>query len=238
MARATGWKKKTLRELASDLRARDRQKLRDLRHRIQSLKLKKRAALASIRSECKAERARVAAAIRSLRSETLAALRVRAQDMRTAARGTCSVAKNDARSKLAHELDRAAQELREERVTQHIVRTSDKRHQVPGRSRIASKERLGESDDEVIRNLSPDMAAVFQHVRRSIKGSPRRTRTEAFLEWAHDNPDEVWTIRQADAEADLQKLIAEEEEHYRSMQSSKRYRDPEAMAIALANVPF
>lgn len=62
-------------------------------------------------------------------------------------------------------------------------------------------ESIAESDDEVRRNIPAELEPVFDRVRRQIKGSARRSRTEAFLEWAEANPDEVLAM-QADAAAD------------------------------------
>jgi hypothetical protein len=57
-----------------------------------------------------------------------------------------------------------------------------------GRARDARRERQSESDDEVRRNLLAGMAKVFDKVKRHVKGSERKSRTEAFLEWAEENP--------------------------------------------------
>ena len=37
-------------------------------------------------------------------------------------------------------------------------------------------------------------------MKKKIKGGPRRSRTEAFLEWAEENPGEIVAIQQAGAE--------------------------------------
>jgi hypothetical protein len=44
------------------------------------------------------------------------------------------------------------------------------------------------------------LRVVWEHVKAKIKGGPRRSRTEAFLEWAHDHPGDVYAIQEADAE--------------------------------------
>jgi hypothetical protein len=47
---------------------------------------------------------------------------------------------------------------------------------------------------------------VFDKHRRSFKGSARRSRTEQFLEWAQENPDEVLVVQQAEADKAVEGL--------------------------------
>jgi len=54
-----------------------------------------------------------------------------------------------------------------------------------------------ESDDEVVRNLGEDklLIALFKKHRAKIKASKHRSRTEAFLEFVHDHPEELDELR-------------------------------------------
>jgi len=54
-----------------------------------------------------------------------------------------------------------------------------------------------ESDDEVIRNLGEDklLIALFKKHRAKIKATKHRSRTEAFLEFVHDHPEELDELR-------------------------------------------
>jgi hypothetical protein len=77
-----------------------------------------------------------------------------------------------------------------------------------------ARERAGESDDTVIQDLEahhPELVPVFRKIRAQIKASPRRSRTEAMLEWAEENPDEVAAMTAAPELSDLQKAIWEHE---------------------------
>lgn len=58
-------------------------------------------------------------------------------------------------------------------------------------------EKRAESDDEVIFNLTDDahMIELFKKVRRKIKRTDKRSRTEAFLEYVHDHPEELDELR-------------------------------------------
>jgi uroporphyrinogen-III synthase len=80
---------------------------------------------------------------------------------------------------------------------------------------------------------------VFDKHRRSMKGSARRSRTEAFLEWAAENPDEVLLVQQAEADKALHELLKQERELGRSVRSARRYKkSPAELAKLLADVPF
>jgi len=57
--------------------------------------------------------------------------------------------------------------------------------------------------------LSPDLASVFSKVRKHIKGSERRSRTEAFLEWAEENPDEIYAMQEQRAAREIERLVKE-----------------------------
>ncbi len=100
-------------------------------------------------------------------------------------------------------------------------------HERPRRLRSTTGERRQESDDEVRSNLPSDMVRVFDSVRKSIKGSPRKSRTEAFLQWAEENPGEVYELMQHDADRYLAQLLAEQERVQRELRRS-----------SLAGVPF
>lgn len=79
-----------------------------------------------------------------------------------------------------------------------------------------AKARRAESDDEVRRNLEPDLIPIFDRVnadpklRRFTKGNRHMSRTEAFLQWALDHADVVATWQADDAENEVDRLIREE----------------------------
>ena len=80
---------------------------------------------------------------------------------------------------------------------------------------------------------------VFDKHRKSFKGSARRSRTEQFLEWAEENPDEVLVVQQAEADRALKELLKQERELGRSVRSTARYKQsPSDLAKLLAHVPF
>lgn len=75
--------------------------------------------------------------------------------------------------------------------------------------RRTAGEARAESDDEVRRNVGPELHAVWRRVKKTIHGSARLSRTEAFREWCERNPAEVERIQWEDAERDVDRLVRE-----------------------------
>lgn len=87
------------------------------------------------------------------------------------------------------------------------------------------REAQAESDQEVERNLEahhPELVPIFREMRRTIKATPRMTRTEVMLQWAHDNPGEVMARTAAREEQELARAIREHEQAEREAQKARR----------------
>lgn len=87
------------------------------------------------------------------------------------------------------------------------------------------RERSSESDDEVIANLEPhhpELVPVFREMRSRFKATPKLSRTEAVLQWAHDHPDEVMARSAVREERELAAAIAEHEAAERAAHRSSR----------------
>lgn len=138
---------------------------------------------------------------------------------RVALREQCQARALEARQAGARDVAGRRAALKDERTLyKRVERTG------PGKLRSTARERREESDDEVRSNIDPQMVPVFNAVRRHIKAGPRRTRTEAFLEWVEENPDEVWPVLQHQADRELAALIAEQEQTERAYQRAKQGR--------------
>ena len=61
------------------------------------------------------------------------------------------------------------------------------------------------------RDIPPELVGVFNKVRRNIKGSDRRSRSEAFLEWAEENPTEIYAMQEQEAAREIKRLVKEYE---------------------------
>ena len=79
---------------------------------------------------------------------------------------------------------------------------------------------------------------MFDKHRRSFKGSARRRRTEQFLEWAQENPDEVLVVQQAEADEALKELLRQESALAPRPRSGDRSRRARRERHEVSDVPF
>ncbi len=159
-------------------------RLGELRALIKAARAERHAAIAGVRSDCRVQREqlRTACALR----------RVEASEL-----GLRGVAR--AQHVFSHERSAAKAE-------DALGKSSRSRKQP------TKKEAAAESDCAVRHNLAPELVPVFDAVKRHIKGSPRKSRTEEFYQWAEENPGEVYDLQQRQADKDLARLIAEHEQ--------------------------
>lgn len=166
-----------------------RAKVRTLREAHKQARETRKAAIGSSKAECKAARAAARARVAELRERAKRA----ALEAKVAARTTCDVG-----AKLAGtargEVTRTAAELHTERAYQRSLRVLERgeRERKRAEKRATAAERRSESDDEVRANIPAELRPTFEKVKRQIKGSARKSRTEAFLEWIEEHPAEEY----------------------------------------------
>ena len=98
---------------------------------------------------------------------------------------------------------------------------------IKGKGRRTRSEAREEDDHAVEANLPSSLVPVFRKVKSRIKGGPRKSRTEAFLEWAEEHPDEAIEVQQAAADRDVEAWVREYEQQGQGMRRrtrSKRVR--------------
>jgi hypothetical protein len=238
MARALGARQlaQIRREMESDLKRKDLAKLKKLRESIREAKAARRGKLREVSSKCQsAVRENMARAKRARERLRASILRTREQ-----ARGLCELSRGEAKADTLEAIERAVGTLEKERAEQRQLAAWVRPKVCPTRGRTA-KERQQESDCEVESNLDdPGMRVVWEKVKHRIKATPRRTRTEVFLEWAAENAPDVYQIQEADTERALVELEKEERRMAKDVQKATRYRkhSPEQLAELLAAVPF
>lgn len=208
---------------------RDRARVRELATKIRELRRGRRARAAELRAACRAARSSLRADVRALREET----ERKVAALREAQRGTCAASQLRAHVEVTDavrrlELERQAQRERNQRLY-------GRKPAAAGAAAKRAAERRSESDDEVRQNIPRELAAVFERVKRHIKPSERRTRTEAFLQWVHDNEDEAHAIVFDQVDREVERLVAEQAELERSPRRRSR-STPRASAVA--EVPF
>lgn len=230
------------REVARFLRERDRRRLGELREGIKKARARRRAAIAAAVAWCREGRALVRERARARQLSALLVLRERTERERTEQRSACAARKAAARALTTAEVEAARQELGAERRELDIQakRYAGKKQ----KARATAAERRAESDDEVRRNIPAELVGLFNKVRRGIRPSARMSRTEAFMKWAEENPEEVLAAQEWAAERDVGRLVKEYEAQERKMRSRKRYaRSTEEISAELAKeedeeVPF
>jgi hypothetical protein len=195
-ARDAGLDKKALwRQIDKDQKAKEREKLQAMRGRLKVTRAAWPKAREAARATCQSGSANAKARAGEIRSGHREAAKKEIATERSAARSLCSIARH-AHGLTVAELQEA---LRQERKHQQDLRRIARANRVrvartmggrPGLAR--AKTRAGESDDEVRANIPPDLIPLFEKVKRSIKGGPRRSRTEAFLEYVEAHPGEEY----------------------------------------------
>ena len=185
-------KKKLWTDINREERRKKRALLGELRGQIREARARRKEALLAAKERCRSERLAARERARTLRLRALQELKEAVEAERAAARQTCSVKIGEARA-IRDDIERARAKHAAEREYQRDLRRIEaanrqRRKEHPHATHI---ERRAESDDEVRSNLPADMISLFDRVRRGIKASPRMSRTEAFLKYAEENPDEL-----------------------------------------------
>lgn len=224
-------RKKLQKELAEHLKEKDTAQLRLLRAQIGAARVERRSRLIRARVQCRTARESLKERQAVERAELLAEHR----GQRVEGKTVCELGKEEAKRE-GLELERGAKRtLKEERIYQRRIRAAGK----PVKVRATARELAQEDDDRVRSNLPAELVPVFDAVRKKIKGSARRTRTEAFLEWAEENPEEILAVQEAQAEQYLRDLLKQQREFGRTVRKAGRYQQtPEELEKHLAGVPF
>lgn len=172
-----------LRSIERDLRSKDRARLLALRETIRGHRRSQREAIRRARATCARRRD-----VPSQR-QVLAWQRQAKKDARAACDADLSAAR-----KLADPVARSRAEHAAERTHQRQLRAIERgiRQKEKGRPGVRRAVRRQESDDEVRGNIPPELVYLFERVKRQIRGTDRKSRTEAFLEYVEQHPDEQW----------------------------------------------
>lgn len=219
MARELTERARIARELRRDLRQKDRATLARLRSSIEAARTQRTQRTREITQTCKRAREDARAWAKQARRE----LTERIERERAELRGSCGASRARAREEGASAIEAARAELAQARADLAVERAwTRKQAKRPTAQRAARV--LSESEEEVLRNIPPELVPVWHSVKRGIHATARRSRTEAFLEWAHDHPGRVYELLERDAVRHLEALERDERALSRSMQSGERYK--------------
>jgi hypothetical protein len=211
MARAPAFKKPSSVFSAADLR-------RELR---QSQKKELAAKIKKLRGEVSKARADLVIETRKAKSRCLADLRAkiarltqeiaeakaklagaRSEKRHTKLR-SCGIEAGRVRAERKADLEAKRKALAEEMTFRDQQRRTERTtREREGREKVGVRQ---ESDQEVIDNIEaerPELAPVFRRHKKLFRSSEFRTRTEAFWEWAKENPEEIAAELAASVPAD------------------------------------
>lgn len=139
---------------------------------------------------------------------------------------------------------RADENRRHKRQMAAIQRTNSNRDKERRKIKATSAERRAEADEEVVSNLPDALIPLWNKVRRGIKGSDRRSRTEEFIEYAAENEEGVIQAQEEIAARELKQMEREywqqQQPQDRSETSARAPRRTRARASADAEeaIPF
>lgn len=110
---------------------------------------------------------------------------------RKAQRDKCALRKAHIREEAAAKIAAAKRERDEEQRFRRQLGRMENWGRTRQGLRSKAKERRRESDDEVVSNIEPRLVPLWEQVKRTLRGSERKSRTEAFLEYVEAHPGEV-----------------------------------------------
>lgn len=221
--------KKLQKELAGYLREKDRAALSLLRAQIKVARIERTHMLRAARGSCRTARAELVERQKGERG----AFVDRQRGERIAERVACASGKDKARA------GGAGLELAARRDLAEAKNVTRRSKSAAAAVRSTARERSQEDDDQVRGNLPPELRPVFDKVGKRIKATGKKSRTEAFLDWAEENPEEILAVQQAKADQELKALLKQSREAGRTVRDARRYKLPPAeLAKLLEGVPF
>jgi hypothetical protein len=191
-------------------RRRAREKLAELRRQLRDARARRKQALFDAKERCRADRLAARERARALRARVLEELRETVRAERAAARETCTARLRDARA-IQDDVGRSRATLAAERQFQRDLRAGERadrerRRQAPPSTCLGCR---AETDDDVLANVSSDLAALYDRVKRKIKPAAGTSRTEVFLKWAEAHPEAVLAATAHPADVAVRELEAD-----------------------------
>lgn len=187
---------------------------RALATRVRRLRARLRATRRRILAQCKRARARLKARAAAYRAERRAETNETIAGWRKDARDQCAERKALTTALRAQvEAESAAQReaLSAEAAELAVAKARRRAGRKPGRRPPKGIASIQESDELVEYDVPPELLSVWRATKSRIRGTDKKSRTEAFLEWVEENPEEATRIADEKAAKDLDAAIAEHE---------------------------
>ena len=229
-----------MRDIAREERRKKKEQLATLKVAIREARGQRRLALREARLACRHGRREVRAKVREMKTRALAELRAAIAAEREAAKSECRAGLSYAKD-LGSKHESARHALKAERQYRAEMRRIERGNRERRREIVAprgarARELRSESDDTVRGNIPPELVPLFESVRTQIKAGDRMTRTEAFLHYAEEHPDEVLRSIEDKSDAMLRELEAQERAARRRPLARGRRRVVRVQSLAEA--PF
>jgi hypothetical protein len=232
-----------MQQIARDQRRQQREHLVDLRAQVRQARTDRKAALEQARARCRGERLAARQRVQELRERVIRELREAVAAERASARETCSARLGAARG-ISDRIARVRAQLEAERSYQRDMRRIERanRQRTRAAHRTTAAEHRSQSDDTVAGNIPPELVSLWERVKRSIRGSDRMSRTEAFLEYAESHPEEVLQALDDRTDALVRELEARERDASRAFREaaspSPNFAESTPESYAGGDVPF
>jgi len=162
----------------------------------------------------KAERLRAEArGARTSRKPRIAAVRAICAAERAELRASCGVRRELVRENVRGVVAATRAELAADRLARREMRAAERFGRVFAgpKTKKSAREATSESDDAVRANIDPWLVPYFDHVKRGIRGTAHKSRTEAFLQYVEETPDELSDFTAQHGEDASDAMIAEYE---------------------------
>jgi len=170
-----------------------RERVKELGTKLKAARVQRTQLIAAARTACRDNRALLRVGIAQRRAELKAAV---AAD-RIAGRRQCVTTRDATRAETLAKVEGVAHHLAGAKVARALLARSSRATRAAASGLITSAESRAESDDVVRSNLARELVPVFNAARGEIRGTPRTSRTEVFLDWAQENPARVYEIQHA-----------------------------------------
>jgi hypothetical protein len=191
--------------------------MRVLRERLKTARGERKRRVARARTICKGARRGMKARSVEIRNRHRTAARDEILALRHQAKNACSTAALKAYARAAESMQRAGAALDAEQRYQKQLAIATRAPRLTAKHvQRAALERSRESDDEVANNLPEELRPVWRARAPKTKATERATRTEVFLDWAHNHSADVARIISDDLDRQIRELEKQEREHYRS----------------------
>jgi len=186
-----------------------------LRERLRQALASKAQRMRELAVVLRAERGALRDRLRANRKRALEELRAAARAEHETAREQWRRRRLEAKEESGSDVARARAELAAERAHKAAHRQIDRAHRID-MTRHARGSGPSQTDDDVRALIPPELAPLFDRVKRSIRGGAGQTRAEAFLRYAERHPDETFKAVEPRGEEQIEAARAELEQATRA----------------------